>query len=179
MARFLIDSVHCEMLPQMYAAGWGGRTASEALILAHRAMETMERVAPGLLHPQLGRESRCCLYHPSKISQTPGVDCMPGSKQYLRIKLLGGDSPNIQREYGHRLMCWAYHGPPQGNETVVRHTCCNPKGRCLNPAHLEWSTVAVNCGDVARLRRQREGARKQLQNMSDYEGGRSPSQQSQ
>lgn len=165
------------MLPQMHAAGWGEVPAQEACLWARDALEKIEQVTPGLLQLQLEGRSRCCLYHTSQISRTQGVDCMPGSKKYLRIKLLGG--PGIIREYGHRLVCWAYNGPPQGNRTVARHTCCNPKGRCLNPSHIEWSTVAVNCGDVARLRRERERERKKLQAMIDNEGGRSPSQQSQ
>ena len=178
IATRISEHSHYELLPQMLAAGWGEKPRAEVMHLVHQSLFRLQKVAPGLLNA-VKRGSNCCLYHPSKITKAPGVDCLPGRKKYLRITLQRGkegkESP--VREYGHRLVCWAWHGPPIGDKTVARHTCSNPNGRCINPAHLEWGSVADNCSDVTRLKGQRQKERTRLQNMIDCEGGRSSSQE--
>lgn len=174
MPRLHFEENRLVLLPMMMRAGWGGKSATEVITLAREVVDMVEQLTPGLQSSTFNT-IKCSPYHSSLLAWMPGVDVMPGNKQYLRIKLPSGDSSGIVREYGHRLICWAYHGPPPEDKTVVRHTCGNHKGKCLNPAHLEWSSVAVNSGDAVRLRRRREAHRKQLQQMIINEGGRSPS----
>jgi hypothetical protein len=178
MATKLSDRSEYELLPQMLAAGWGEMPWGEVMHLSHQTLHRLQRVAPSLLNAE--KRGSCCLYHPSKISMAPGVDTLPGRKKYLRISLFnskGGHGP--VREYAHRLVCWVWNGPPLGDKTVARHTCSNPNGRCINPAHLEWGSVTDNCGDVTQLKGQRERQRRKLHDMLDSDGGRISSQQSQ
>jgi len=61
-------------------------------------------------------------------------------------------------EYAHRIVCFAYHGPPPPNKTYCLHRCFR-KGRqtdsydCLSPLHLEWGTPKENSKDRDRKKR--------------------------
>lgn len=51
----------------------------------------------------------------------------------------------------HRLACYVNHGPPPFSGAHACHSCDTP--RCVEPAHLRWSTPAGNAADmVARGR---------------------------
>ena len=176
---------HCDvpvLLPGMEAAGWGDLEPSDIKSLAHELMERVKKVTPGL--QEQPTTSQCIPFFPSLFSRTTGMESMTHGKSYLRLRLPtsmqqpGTNRAKVVRDYGHRLVCWWFNGPPHDSNIVVRHTCCNPKGRCLNPHHLEWSTVAVNYVDVASLRSRNDKKRKVLQFMSDNEGGRTLSQES-
>ncbi len=54
-----------------------------------------------------------------------------------------------QKEFAHRLVCWARHGPPpeEGNIDAC-HKCHNKK--CLNPWHLDWKAHPVNVQDSSQ-----------------------------
>lgn len=68
-----------------------------------------------------------------------GTTAGPG--RYGHFHVSGGDNPNRVRQYAHR---WAYEerfGPiPDG--LTIDHLCRNKL--CVNPAHLEPVTLAVN-----------------------------------
>ena len=79
---------------------------------------------------------------------------------YLYILLDKGDK-GVRRgvyEYAHRIVCFAYHGPPPPNKTYCLHRCYS-KGRqtdsydCLSPLHLEWGTPKENSIDRDRKKR--------------------------
>jgi hypothetical protein len=62
-------------------------------------------------------------------------------------------------EYAHRIVCFAYHGPPPSlHESYCLHRCFR-KGRqtdsydCLSPLHLEWGTPKENSKDRDRKKR--------------------------
>lgn len=44
--------------------------------------------------------------------------------------------------YAHRIICWAFHGPP-GPKQEVLHICGCPS--CMNPQHLKWGLHQENC----------------------------------
>jgi hypothetical protein len=52
----------------------------------------------------------------------------------------------VVKEYAHRLLCYAFHGQPGPDQTVVSHTCNNPT--CLNPKHLKWATQEGNMNNT-------------------------------
>lgn len=61
---------------------------------------------------------------------------------YLKVYLGRGKG----YEYGHRVICWVFRGPPGwdelGRPEEVGHTCNN--ARCWSPMHLRWVTHADN-----------------------------------
>ena len=52
---------------------------------------------------------------------------------YLKVKVA-----HDYYEYAHRLVLWAYNGPPPAGTEAVH--LCNCKS-CLNPAHLVWVSI--------------------------------------
>jgi hypothetical protein len=62
---------------------------------------------------------------------------------YLRM-ICGVKSNNKSVvEYAHRLVCFAFNGPPHpASHKVVSHLCNNPT--CLNPRHMQWDTIVGN-----------------------------------
>lgn len=80
---------------------------------------------------------------------------------YLRV-LLGHDvRGKMVWESMHRLVAWAFHGPPPlvgGHVAVACHTCHNR--RCLSPWHIRWGCKLVNSltmFNVAMLAQQQPG----------------------
>lgn len=67
-----------------------------------------------------------------------GVKAHGNTSGYLKVKI---GIPEINWEFAHRIICWAFHGPPAPGQ-VVMHLCNCP--RCMNPAHLKWGTQAEN-----------------------------------
>ena len=94
----------------------------------------------------------CMPYHKVKAMKASGISIRPDG--YLSCycgrtddahKSKDGfrDLPNVSvRMYAHRLVCYAFNGPPQPGQTVVSHTCNNPS--CLNPRHLKWAAQQEN-----------------------------------
>jgi hypothetical protein len=62
---------------------------------------------------------------------------------YLRM-ICGSGSVNTNIvEYAHRLVCFAFNGPPHpASDKVVSHICNNPY--CLNPKHMQWDSLVGN-----------------------------------
>jgi len=54
----------------------------------------------------------------------------------------GGQKKKVAvREYAHRLVCWAFNGPPaKGQECAHLCGCVN----CLAPMHLKWASREQN-----------------------------------
>lgn len=82
------------------------------------------------------------------------------TKGYLQVRLqkkpkkpkqgMDGKQARQIQEAAHRLVLWAFAGPPTDktllqldcSKWVCRHTCNNPT--CLQPWHLKWGTKAEN-----------------------------------
>jgi len=64
-------------------------------------------------------------------------------------------------EYAHRIVCFAYHGPPPSlHESYCLHRCYAKGGQtdsydCLSPLHIEWGTPLVNSIDRDRKKRRK------------------------
>lgn len=85
----------------------------------------------------------------SRTNAAKGRRCffMRQRQGYLKIDLGNGTY-----EYAHRVVCWAFNGPPPSyvlngveHHMEVCHTCHN--SNCLNPRHLKWGTGAQNAFD--------------------------------
>lgn len=61
------------------------------------------------------------------------------------------------REVGvHRLVAWAYYGPPpKGSESFACHAC--DVRNCVSPLHLRWATHRENMADARQRGRLRRG----------------------
>ena len=84
------------------------------------------------------------------------VESFSIDKKTKYLKVVIGRTANTDRhkkgkpitEYAHRMLCYAFHGKPQGvanndpNLWHVAHLCNNPT--CLNPMHLRWATARWN-----------------------------------
>jgi hypothetical protein len=61
------------------------------------------------------------------------------------LRMFGGLRPNNKKvvECAHRLVCFAFNGPPpHSSHKVVSHLCNNPT--CLNPRHMQWDSLVGN-----------------------------------
>jgi hypothetical protein len=174
---------HHLLLPKMVQA-WGEQVTSTNLVT--NVQELLSRIQASLGNKSLSclvKERRDkghdALDHPLVMKEhitrmggpKRGVEereiplCMPFVKSkigkrakihddgYLCILIVKG-----VYEYAHRIVCFAYHGPPPPNKTYCLHRCFR-KGRqtdsydCLSPLHLEWGTPLVNSIDRNRKKR--------------------------
>jgi hypothetical protein len=58
-------------------------------------------------------------------------------------------------ELAHRIVCFAFHGPPPSPSHEVLHSCYNvcrmtDSCKCLSPLHLRWGSKAENAQDRGR-----------------------------
>lgn len=141
-------------LPQTVTAGEGQPFASfPARVLPREGGEEEEEevLVPG---PQPGqmviqrRQNRGTVEASCAIAVLPGgPDARrfigsPSSSGYMRLTLANkrpGAKRKKVRVLAHRLVCWAFHGPPPSwDRNVASHMCGNPL--CLCPLHLAWMT---------------------------------------
>lgn len=97
-----------------------------------------------------------CMTHDVPVEVEGAHDFKQSCKRrnrYLKVVIGKNDKGKNVYEYCHRLLCWAFHGPPGDYEITVRgqvvdkkqevcHTCENPM--CMNPMHLKWGTHKEN-----------------------------------
>lgn len=86
----------------------------------------------------------CMEFDKGKVQAVKGLGVH--SHGYLKVEL-GLDKEKSQGgkvvyERAHRLVCWAFHGPPPEPDMIVMHTCNMPT--CLCPLHLKWGTQKDN-----------------------------------
>jgi hypothetical protein len=117
-----------------------------------------------------GREEDDCLFYKEKTGRRgaatsaselsrPSGPCSAWierkeerKKRYVNVRVRGSSNSFTK---AHRLVALDHAGfPPNSEELVVRHTCTNKGGRCINPRHLELGVVAVNVTDATRVRRE-------------------------
>jgi hypothetical protein len=87
----------------------------------------------------------CLLIDPKAVALAPYMTF----SRYLMLTLAtvpkqkGASSGQI-KEYGHRIICWATHGPPPSTlkYPVAMHVCNNTE--CLNPSHIIWGENEEN-----------------------------------
>lgn len=69
-----------------------------------------------------------------------------------------------QRQYAHRIICEAAHGPAPSDRHEAAHSCGKGHEGCINPRHLRWATPKENCADTlihgTHNRGERNGAAK-------------------
>jgi len=95
---------------------------------------------------QLWPPSITCAVQPG----TSGKKKKGQPQYYYRVTLEGraGKRKDAITELGHRLVCWAAHGPPpitrdfHASTACVMHLCGNP--RCLSAGHLRHGTKEHN-----------------------------------
>ena len=112
-----------------------------------------------------------CYHYDQEALITSGCSlrCTKGDreeKRYMRV-VIGKCKGKYVYEYAHRILCWCIKGvpPPHG---VVRHTCGNEQGRCLNPRHMVWATVRENNEDVAKLKMEKSKRRASRKHHNKY-----------
>lgn len=83
----------------------------------------------------------CMPWNKSKVKHAKHMSVTGAG--YLTITLGEGLSPtNPCKEYGHRIICFLFNGPPPPHMDQVSHRCHNKE--CLNPSHLVWATHKTN-----------------------------------
>lgn len=70
---------------------------------------------------------------------------------YWRFKVRNKTLQKDQHISVHRYVCWAFHGPPEKHQTVVRHLDHNKLNN--RPGNLAWGTVAENQEDERKRRK--------------------------
>ena len=151
------------LLYRMRQAGWRKKNAAAKL---HLSLSLIARCTPSLtdgslyddrLEGKAGKDCNCCHYKPFLMSSHThqqhkgehGADT-----HYLNV-VIGRAKGETISEKAHRIMCYAWHGPPHSHQLIVRHICSNRGGTCLNPYHLQWDSVAANNADVHALIKER------------------------
>lgn len=97
-------------------------------------------------------QHQCLLVDEAKVDQGVGRGmCLIDG--YLRISLGKNVEHQMVHEHGHRLVCYACHGPPPSfsesdEEGIVKkvdyHVChhtCHMKS-CMNPFHMQWMPLS-------------------------------------
>ena len=183
----LLHVPHHLLLPKMIQA-WGEKVTPTNLVtnvqgLLSRIQATLGNKSLSCLVKERRDKGHDALNHPLVMKEyttrrggprlaNRGVEereiplCMPFVKSkigegakihddgYLCILIVKG-----VYEYAHRIVCFAYHGPPPSlDKSYCLHRCYS-KGRqtdsydCLSPLHLEWGTPLVNSIDRNRKKR--------------------------
>ncbi|KAL6745792.1 hypothetical protein V8C86DRAFT_3035277 [Haematococcus lacustris] len=124
---------------------WGRRLSIEqfgdrVLSRLHQCL-TPKGQAQGGLAVSVGQEHGCYFQklEASSSSSSSSNSSSSSKKQtgYLYMKVAPG-----YHEVAHRLVLWAFDGPPQEPHHEVLHMCGSR--HCLNPSHLVWGSKADN-----------------------------------
>jgi hypothetical protein len=111
------------------------------------------------LPPTSPEEVQCMPFDPTLVATSGNFLDVDGS-QYMNATLaydgrqdseLAGEARGNIREGAHRLVLWAFFGPPDADmiDPVVMHYCKGQRG-CLNPLHLCWGPSWENTEDAKR-----------------------------
>jgi hypothetical protein len=103
-----------------------------------------------VVDPDTPLKHACMLADPTRVMQHDNlfIDQRMKKKKkdsnsfYLRLHV----NSKKRQEYAHRVLCWAWHGPPpggwDGENYLVSHKCHNKS--CLNGLHLSWADPITN-----------------------------------
>jgi hypothetical protein len=106
----------------------------------------------------------CMLYNVKLVRHGGGVEYLSehtsgatsAEGSYLKVNLGDCVADGVKRcitELAHRIVLWAFVGPPSKADMVAMHLCDTKS--CLNPRHLFWGSVAEN-NKAARMGSGRE-----------------------
>ena len=85
----------------------------------------------------------CMFFHQANIEGLRDFRMLPNGYVLAVLGMQHGYGQRI--ESMHRLIMYAFHGPPPGGDyskAVVMHTC--ERAICANPLHLVWGTQSLN-----------------------------------
>jgi hypothetical protein len=108
-------------------------------------------------HKEAGRAGReewekweCIVFSSELVKRVHGLSIKSNTNKsrvktlkmqsYLNVDLVYGESR--WQDTGHRMVLWAWAGPPSLPGLEAMHLCGNK--RCLCPAHLMWGTHRQN-----------------------------------
>lgn len=150
------------LIQRLKEAGWRKKNAAAKM---YHSLSLIAACTPSLTHTipddrglqRADKDCNCCHYIPCLMQahshqHKKGHD--GGETHYLSI-VVGKARGRSITESAHRLLCYAWHGPPSSHQPVVRHLCNNIGGTCVNPYHLQWNTVKANNVDVHALIKER------------------------
>ncbi|KAL6748736.1 hypothetical protein V8C86DRAFT_2442796 [Haematococcus lacustris] len=120
--------------PRLSIEQFGDRVLSRL----HQCL-TPKGQAQGGLAVSVGQEHGCYFQKLEASSSSSSSNSSSSKKQtgYLYMKVAPG-----YHEVAHRLVLWAFDGPPQEPHHEVLHVCGSR--HCLNPSHLVWGSKADN-----------------------------------
>jgi hypothetical protein len=75
------------------------------------------------------------------------------NQAYIKVMQHGFGS-NPKSFLLHRLLCYAFHGPPPSESAIVAHLCQHKT--CLLPWHMRWSTRGQNTEQARQHRKQQD-----------------------
>lgn len=87
------------------------------------------------MHDDAANEDMCMEFNKNWVNFPSGHGFMSHDSGYLKIRVGKDARGKDAYEFAHRIVCWAFEGPP-GEGQQVCHTCHNVK--CLNHRHLRW-----------------------------------------
>jgi hypothetical protein len=147
-------------LKQQRAVGKDHTASIQSLLARVWDMNTVLDGGVDTTLKRIGDGSQCIPYNPVRVAAQQGMYAQHSKQQvgksrvkvfgYLEVKLASGRV----WEYAHRLVLWAFDGPPTAQYPEAMHTCNNKM--CLNISHLHWGSHEENMGEMyARVRRSR------------------------
>ena len=146
--------------PRWRACGWRKKNSLQRLHLTLSLIATCTPSLTQSIHDdrgedKAGKDCNCCHYNHALLQPKSYKHKVHGDATHYLDVFIGKAMGISYKEKAHRVMCYAWHGPPSSHLPVVRHLCSNIGGTCLNPYHLQWNTVKANNVDVHALIKER------------------------
>lgn len=124
--------------------GWRKKNSLQRL---HLSLSLIAACTPSLtqsIHDdnkedKAGKDCNCCHYNHALLQPQSYKHKVQGDATHYLDVFIGKALGISYKEKAHRVMCYAWHGPPSSHLPVVRHLCSNIGGTCVNPYTVEYS----------------------------------------